>query len=431
MRLTINQCFPDPLSRQWPATHHPVLCECRQLYVLVSICCCVPSTHLLVMHDGMSNSTVTSMPKGPTYLELCITERTRREAFCGFLMRAESASMGSMPLGFAEDHRQVTVVCLRELYTASPQVLSALMDVLVFGLLRVGNTVKRVSSLRIVAFCDARAYAAALPEYVLDAFALSTYMSALAMESAAVIQSSDTQSSNVVNKRHMLEVMLSPDGDDLIDTVTLSGEVSRYLRHLLVVLRGAMLVHSAPGSYVPTRIPRMLRLLKVFALLFAPAAHDRPGKLLLPRSSASSTSRTNEVAPIINFSHVVVSPAHVMCLLCPMVAHLFSLRRAMVASSLGLGADGKESSPVLASDEEAAGAAVTLWDARAVLWISVSGGSHADVTTNADETARLGTSTMRDTTHALRSIHEEWLSYSECRELIRVTVLKHSAPPRG
>ncbi|RNF22907.1 40S ribosomal protein S24e [Trypanosoma conorhini] len=431
MRLNVNQCFPDPLSRQWPATHHPVLCECRQLYVLVSICCCVPSAHLLVMHDGGSNSTVTSMPKGPTYLELRITEQTRREAFCGFLMRAESATMASVPPGFAEDHRQVTVVCLQELSAASPQVLSALMDVLVFGLLRVGNTVKRVPSLRIVAFCDARAYAAALPECVLDAFALSTYMSALAMESAAVIQSADTQSSNVVNKRHMLEVMLSPDGDDLVETVTLAGEVSRYLRHLLVVLRSAMLVHSAPGSYVPTRVPRMLRLLKVFALLFAPAAQDGLGKLPLAlRSTSFTTQRASAVAPITDFAHVVVSPAHVMCLLCPMVAHLFSVRRAMVAASLGPGAEGKESSLLLASDEEA-GAAVTLWDARAVLWISVSGGTHAEVTFTGDETLRLGLSTTRDIARALRSIHEEWLSYPECRELVRATVLKHSAPPKG
>ncbi|RNF21323.1 40S ribosomal protein S24e [Trypanosoma cruzi] len=122
MRLSINQCFPDPLARQWPATHHPVLCECRQLYVLVSICCCVPSAHLLVLHDGMSNSTVTSMPKGPTYLELRITEQTRREAFCGFLMRAESASTASAPNGFVEETRQVTVVCLQELSAASSQV---------------------------------------------------------------------------------------------------------------------------------------------------------------------------------------------------------------------------------------------------------------------------------------------------------------------
>ncbi|EKF31565.1 hypothetical protein MOQ_004596 [Trypanosoma cruzi marinkellei] len=431
MRLSINQCFPDPLARQWPATHHPVLCECRQLYVLVSICCCVPSAHLLVLHDGMSNSTVTSMPKGPTYLELRITEQTRRETFCGFLMRAESASTASAPNGFVEEPRQVTVVCLQELSAASPQVLSALMDVLAFGLLRVGNTVKRVPSLRIVAFCDARTYAIALPEHVRNAFALSTYMSALAMESAAVIQSADTQSSNVVNKRHMLEAMLSADGEDLIETVTLSGEVSRYLRHLLVILRGVMLVHSAPGCYVSTCISRMLRLLKVFALLFAPAAHDRVGKLHLSlRSTSSPSHRGTDLAPITNFSHVVVSPAHVMCLLCPMVAHLFSIRRAMVASTFGLDSESRKNSVSLANGEGAR-AAVTLWDARALHWISAAGNTHADATFNGDETARLGLSSTRDIARVLRGMQEEWLSYLECRELIRVTVMQHSAPPKG
>ncbi|RNF21324.1 40S ribosomal protein S24e [Trypanosoma cruzi] len=256
-------------------------------------------------------------------------------------------------------------------------------------------------------------------------------MSALAMESAAVIQSADTQSSNVVNKRHMLEAMLSTDGEDLIETVTLSGEVSRYLRHLLVILRGVMLVHSAPGCYVPTCISRMLRLLKVFALLFAPAAHDRVGKLHLSlRSTSPPSHRGTDLAPITNFSHVVVSPAHVMCLLCPMVAHLFSIRRAMVASTFGLDSECRKNSLPMANGEGAR-AAFTLWDARALHWISAAGNTHADATFNGDETARLGLSSTRDIARVLRGMQEEWLSYLECRELIRVTVMQHSAPPKG
>lgn len=429
---SINQCFPDPLAGQWPATHHPVLCECRQLYVLVSVCCCVPSTHLLVLHDGMSNSTVTSMPRGPTYLEFRISEQTEREAFCGFLMRAESASVSSAAGAMGGENLQMTVVCLQELSAASPQVISALMDVLTFGILRIGNTVRRVPSLRIVAFCDARVYASVLPEHLRSAFALSTYMSALSMESAAVIQSADAQSSNVVNKHHMLEVLQSADGKALVETVTLSGEVSRYLRHLVAVLRGAMLTHSAPGCHILAHLPDMLRLLKVVALLFAPSARARGGGPHLSLRLASPTSHhLRDAEPITSFAHVVVSPAHVMCLLCPMVAHRFTVQRAMVAPPCNNAAGGVKDGAWQAGIERTS-ATAALWDAKAVRWLSRLCGTSGDVAVGcADDAARLALSVTRDATRTLRELHEELLSYPECREVIRATVIQCSTPPSG
>nr|CCC93849.1 unnamed protein product [Trypanosoma congolense IL3000] len=254
MPATLSQCFPDLLSTQWPTTSHPVLCECRQLYALVSICCCIPSTHLLVLHDGTCNTTITSMPKGPTYLELQITEQTTSEIFCSFLSRTEAATAGGGDP--AEPHqRPVNIVCVTGIATASSSVQSALMDVLQFGLVHVGGEARCVPSIRIIAYCDAHAYATAVPEWLRAGFTLSTYMSSLTMESAAVIQSSENHKSNVVNRRNMLEVMLSDDGYELADTVTLSCEVSRYLRHILIVLRSATLHHSVPGTLFPPKGP--------------------------------------------------------------------------------------------------------------------------------------------------------------------------------
>lgn len=467
MPATFSQCFPDPLSSQWPATNHPVLCECRQLYVLVSVCCCVSSAHLLVLHDGACNTTVTSMPKGPTYLELRLTEQTSSETFCSFVSRAETASSTGNNIVEGKQ-RPVNIICLTGLAAATPSVQSALMDVLQFSVVRVGGEVRRVPSLRIVAYCDARVFATAVPEWLRAGFALSTYMSSFTMESAAVIQSTDSDESNVVNRRNMLEVMLSEDGCELVDTVTLSCEVSRYLRHLLIVLRGAMLHHSVPGCYIPGRVPLLFRLLKVVALLFArpllsrarePPFSLRSPALLKYQRQQRQEQLPRDTTPITSFVHVMVSPAHVMGLLCPMVAHLFTIRREMATTRIGDivhgytnsghfvpnimisagggdGVSGNSNSNSVENDDNRAGGELSLTvfemlDSVALRWLSQEAGQRE----TEQKTAGRGMNGIRGSTnvalHASRESLDKVLSYPECRELICVTVIKHSAPPSG
>lgn len=150
------------------------------------------------------------------------------------------------------------------------------------------------------------------------------YMSALAMESVAVLQSTDLLTSNVINKRHMMMLMTitsssssssnnnnnntttststttatsihqhyHPNGSNinedvsmtsntkadmiaeykyrLIDSVTMSSSVARYLRHLLIVISGSMYTAKVVGTHLLSRLPHLYRILKVLALLFDP-----------------------------------------------------------------------------------------------------------------------------------------------------------------
>lgn len=349
MRPSLIQCFPHPFTRQWPNTGNPVTCECRQLYSLVSVCCCVPNTHLLVLHEAahVSTNMITSMPKGPKYVDYRITARTTAEDFCGFLMRAEAAASGPAhggggaaddfsaflreaeevysPMSSSPTHQAsgdradgktgasynaprngesitspmvrgrgpptqrqvVVVVCLHGIAEASAAVQSALMDVLCFEQVRSHRRAMRVPTLRVVAFCSCRNFALLLPETLRAAFTLSTYVSTLSIESAVVLQTNNVASSNIVNKRFMLEVMSSPDGQALLETVTLSGAVLRYLRHLLLVVRGSFCATISPGALALRRLPRWMTVLRAMAVLFMPdenllrsrALHIRPAHL--------------------------------------------------------------------------------------------------------------------------------------------------------
>ncbi|CAJ1037975.1 hypothetical protein Q4I32_008003 [Leishmania shawi] len=325
MRPSLIQCFPHPFTRQWPATGNPVTCECRQLYALVSVCCCVPNTHLLVLHESarLNTNLITSMPKGPKYVDFAITPRTTPEDLCGFLVRAEMAATGLPPTTSAgsggalgastlEDvsvfspanlgenrneacapaavstsasqigqqwpppprstgaQRQVVIVCLHGIADASAAVQSALMDLLMFEQVRNHHRTVRVPTLRIVAFCSNRNYAILLPEPLRALFTLSTYVSTHASDSAVVLQTATVFSSSIVNKRFMMEVMTASDGQSLLETVTLSSSVTRYLRHLLLVLRGSFAVGMSPGTLALRRIPRWMTILKALAILFMP-----------------------------------------------------------------------------------------------------------------------------------------------------------------
>jgi hypothetical protein len=365
MRPSLIQCFPHPFTRQWPNTGNPVTCECRQLYALVSVCCCVPNTHLLVLHESthVSSNMITSMPKGPKYVDYRITARTTAEDFCGFLMRAEAAAAGiphgvnsaEEPSAFTRDtdevysptsvtspsvnkeradgrnspsytaargaeaatsplahsrtaaapgQRQVVVVCLHGIAEASAPVRSTLMDVLCFEQVRSHRRAMRVPTLRVVAFCSCRNYALLLPETLRAAFTLSTYVSTLSIESAVVLQTNSVASSNIVNKRYMLEVMTSPDGQSLLETVTFSASVLRYLRHLLLVVRGSFCATLSPGALALRRLPRWITVLRALAVLFMPdenllrsrALRIRPSHLHSYTTRASTFANADRVA---------------------------------------------------------------------------------------------------------------------------------------
>ncbi|KPI88530.1 hypothetical protein ABL78_2342 [Leptomonas seymouri] len=343
MRPSLIQCFPHPFTRQWPNTGNPVTCECRQLYALVSVCCCVPNTHLLVLHEPthVGSNMITSMPKGPKYVDYRITSRTTADDFCGFLMRAEAAaSTLTHGVGGSEEHfafsreldeiyspahpnstqnnngaeskasppysslrytesagspyarsrsalgqRQVVVVCLHGIAEASAPVQSALMDVLCFEQVHSHRRAVRVPTLRVVAFCSCRNFALFLPETLRAAFTLSTYVSTLSVESAVVLQTSNVTSSNIVNKRYMLEVMMSPDGQSLLETVTLSAAVLRYLRHLLLVVRGSFCCMLSPGALALRRLPRWATVLRAMAILFMPDESLLRARVLHTRSA--------------------------------------------------------------------------------------------------------------------------------------------------
>ncbi|KPA81244.1 hypothetical protein ABB37_03662 [Leptomonas pyrrhocoris] len=363
MRPSLIQCFPHPFTRQWPNTGNPVTCECRQLYALVSVCCCVPNTHLLVLHESMrvTGNMITSMPKGPKYVDYRVTSRTTAEDFCGFLMRAEAAAASGSahgagapeepvafsrgpdevysPMSFnslqnndgfeskaasssnaprhpeavvspvarsrsASGQRQVVVVCLHGIAEASAPVQSALMDVLCFEQVRSHRRAMRVPTLRVVAFCSCRNFALLLPEPLRAAFTLSTYVSTLSIESAVVLQTNTVASSNIVNKRYMLEVMTSPDGQSLLETVTLSASVLRYLRHLLLVVRGSFSATLSPGALALRRLSRWATVLRAMAVLFMPdetflrsrALHIRPAHLQNYTTRASTIATAERVS---------------------------------------------------------------------------------------------------------------------------------------
>ncbi|KAG5490162.1 hypothetical protein JKF63_00281 [Porcisia hertigi] len=368
MRPSLIQCFPHPFTRQWPATGHPTKCECRQLYALVCVCCCVPNTHLLVLHESphLNTNLITSMPKGPKYVDFVITPRTTAEDLCGFLVRADMAAAGhpfnapgcssagvgapiteevsifspqslevsrheafgatDVPSSALESAsqktpssplsrntvapRQVVVVCLHGIADASATVQSALMDLLMFEQVQSHNRAVRTQALRIVAFCSSRNYAILLPEPLRALFTLSTYVSTLASDSAVVLQMASASSSNIVNKRFMIEVMTAPDGQALLKTVTLSSFVKRYLLHLLLVLRGSSVMGMSPGALALRRIPRWVTLLKALAILFMPDEELLRSRAPQTRSALLQTyTRTTMSATFERAAHLATQRA--------------------------------------------------------------------------------------------------------------------------
>lgn len=324
IRPTFIQCFSHPFSRHWPSTGNPVTSECRQLYALVAICCCVRNTHLLVLHESpsLNTSMVTSMPKGPKYLDFRITTRTTGEDFCSFLVRAQLAATtppmipspivenlyspvspggdlgrqgrtGSVlasppphPNSSASHRPGVVVVCLHGIAEASDDVRSAIMDILTCEQVRSNRRAVKTATLRLVVFCNYKDYTRLLPESLRSAFALSTYVSALSSDSAVVLQTALVSTSNIVNKRFMLELMTAPDGAELLETVTLSSSVARYLRHLVLVVRGSAVTCLPPGTNILRWIPRWLVLLRAAAALFMPDEELLKSRSLPFRSAA-------------------------------------------------------------------------------------------------------------------------------------------------
>ncbi|CCW60141.1 unnamed protein product [Phytomonas sp. EM1] len=420
MRPSLSKCFPNPLTHQWPSTSKPILCESQQLYVLVCICCCVPNTHLLVLQEKESTDMVTFMPKGPRYVDFRITARTTPEDISSFFLYAETASVSgvannllhstapqeaesadlpgpefsprsprqSLPRG-AEPatragsktqrdderlqpaelqsqkqwrQRQVVVVCLHGIMAASPAVLSVLTVVLSFGYVSHNRVTKMVPSLRIVAFCDHHMCAAVLPESIRACFALSTFLSGMVKDNAVILQSNNSKYSSIVNKYYMNEVIFSSAGSSLVETVTLTGAVSRYLRHLLEVVRGCLVMELASGPFIMRRVSKYITLLKTAAMLFMPNEEDlmrrTPGRWMSPRVQGldvrancfhvSLDTNANDsdlvsvnssmVKPLSTLEHVVVSPTDVICLLPVFVTHHLTLRKSFVDRSAWMSA---------------------------------------------------------------------------------------------
>lgn len=236
-----------------------------------------------------------------------------------------------------------------------------------------------IPSVHIVLFCQEKHYMNALSERFRSAFALSTRVSLLTMDRAPVLRGNNIRSSSVINKQNLMEVIAHPNS---LDSVGLSVVVSGYLRHLLLVLRGSLLPGNTSGAYVARQNGLFLRLLRAAAILFEPPPDallpiralppDAQSFALSPRTDllttspsrkgrssgttatsssaahhrdpAAAASEVTRLDPSLlsagvvgpagaagakstpNFSHVVVSPADVMCLLFPMVAHHFTLR---------------------------------------------------------------------------------------------------------
>lgn len=287
------------------------------------------------------------------------------------------------------------VACIGGAHHASPDVLSVLMDVTRTGQVRatlrgandvsereppaeIETVTHHLPLLHVVLFCYGKYFSEVLSEEFRACFALSMYVSLLTMDRAPALRSNSSFSSNIIHKANMLFLMSNPD---LVDTVSVSVHVSAYLRHLLLVLRGNLVTSSnAAGVYAIRQPGMMLRLLRAAAALFQPssevlvprilqesnAAAPSSGKVETTPFLTSSTSRSysgesaakpsnrtpssprrspvlastaliSKLAP--NLSHVIASPTDVICLLCPMVAHLYTISIAPDASPSMAGSD--------------------------------------------------------------------------------------------
>eukprot|EP00796_Vickermania_ingenoplastis_P005217 gene5217-3735_t len=362
MKASLIECFPDPLTPQWPATANQVTCEARQIYALAAIACCVPGAHVLVLHDQEEPSSHlrSCMTRGFRYVDFTITPATTATQLAGFLAHSEQDPRPGSGAAREKDADRLqrdsstvsdtfsiqdcVVACIRGAHHASPGVLSTLMDAVSVGQVRYagkdsGGATRGIPSVHVLLFCREKGYAEMLPESFRAGFALSTYVSSLTMDRAPVLRSNNMRNSSIINKRNLIDVMANGAS---LDTVSLSGEVSAYLRHLLLVLRGSLLPGTTAGTYAVRQISMHRRILCAAAVLFQPppeALAIRPlqdvgAPSRRPSTGAVTTNNSlvGSSAGATDFSHVIVSPSDVLCMLCPMVAHVFTITRNQIRS---------------------------------------------------------------------------------------------------
>lgn len=379
MRARLGDCFPDPLTPHWPSTANPVTCEARQVYALTAIACCVPRAHVLVLHDQEATNHLRScMTRGCKYMDFEIERTTTAEELGHFLHSAQlhafpslrslnsftnmsvREKMTSTHGGVLSEHSNNTttvgntaimdciVVSIRGAHQASSNVLSTLIDAVHACQVRcIDATAEKahrdpaavsvthsIPSVHIVLFCRQKGYTDVLSERLRSGFALSTFVSSLTMDRAPVLRGNNIRNSSIINKRNMMELLSFPES---LSTVTCSYEVTGYLRHLLLVLRGSMLPGNTTGCYAVRRFHTHVQVLRAAAVLFQPPPEALVARVLpdsVPQRRTVLTDRNNNsmlstpggIGPP-DFTHVVVTPTDVLCLLCPLVAHLETLRR--------------------------------------------------------------------------------------------------------
>lgn len=146
-------------------------------------------------------------------------------------------------------------------------------------------------TVHIVLFCSQKCYTELLSESDRAAFALSMCISVLNVNQLNLLYPLNLRHSSFLNKKHLQEVLASPES---LDTVSVSAMVSGYLRHLLLVIRGSALPGDTVGGFVMRYLPRYLRLIRAAALLFYPGgdflAPTGSRHLSKPSSSASFSS---------------------------------------------------------------------------------------------------------------------------------------------
>lgn len=367
------------------------------------------------------------MTKGFKYVDFTISSETTSNELAAFLLStlsspaplsAEQSGLDSLPLSVSLDSRTKSndtsrnlehsvLVCVRGVHHASPSVLSTLMDVASYGQVRCcpsnggPEATFAVPSVHLLLFCRQKEYGDILTEQFRSLFHFSLFASSLTVDRNVVLRRSTIRGSSIINKKNLLDVIAFPES---LDTVSMCSDVSSYLRQLLLVLRGSSLPGSTTGVYLTRRYNICCQLIKAAALLFQPSpeavsshfittARQRPK----PNTQAAKTTRQN-------FSHVVVSCTDVICLLIPLVSHLFTIPRCQVQR-------------VILPTNAAQPAPIARLAARAATEIFEHTGGSEDMG-----------STL------LASIEPQpscFLSYTEVREVVRHTVITYSSPAPG
>jgi hypothetical protein len=195
------------------------------------------------------------------------------------------------------------------------------MDVVESGLARTTSIVRRLPSLRIVALCAAKRYSA-IPSFLRCAFVLSTFLSAAATQRPVDLRRRDATTgrvfSTVVN--HTIAEELGSDSEEsgspmrsaLLDSTHLSPWTERYLYDIVVGVRGTLVPNTSTAAKLVSRVPQMLQLLRLAALMFS-----------------ASDDRTEDTTD--GDGSVVVTPTDVACFMPHFAAHLLVVFRQEVA----------------------------------------------------------------------------------------------------